>query len=129
MAVIDVDATMPGGLSRRFMNRGRGECLYDIEQLTVFDPVEFGADYTTSVGNKKRLRWYGTVTAKTDGFILVEEAQTGATAVIRAKEARTSPTDRAAAMRAQRDALIAKAEEYDREIAVLEEGTAVSSAS
>jgi hypothetical protein len=129
LAIIDVDATMPGGLSRRFLNRGRGECLYDIEQLALFDAVEFGADYTTSMGRKNKLRWHGIVTAKTDGYILVEESKTGATAVIRAKEARTSVTDRAAAIRAQRDALIARAEELDREVAALEEPETVSSAS
>jgi hypothetical protein len=120
LAVIDVDASCPGGLSRRWLNRGRGECLYDIEQLALFDAIEFGADYTTSTGKKQRLRWWGIVVAKTDGYIHVEEAKTGAKAVIRAKEARTSVADRVAALRAQRDALIAKAEDLDREVAALE---------
>jgi hypothetical protein len=120
LAIIDVDASCPGGLSRRFVNRGRGECLYDIEQVNCFDSIEFGADYTTSLGSKKRLRWHGIVAAKTEGFLLVEECQSGAKAVLRAKEARQNVTDRAAAIRAQRDALLSKAEELDREIASLE---------
>jgi hypothetical protein len=120
LALIDVDASCPGGLSRRFLNKGRGECLYDIEQLNCFDPIEFGADYTTSMGKKNRLRWYGIVAAKTEGFLLVEESPSGARAVIRAKEARQNVVDRTAALRAQRDALIAKAEELDREVAALE---------
>lgn len=119
LAVIDVDASCPGGLSRRWLKRGRGECLYDIEQLALFDAVEFGADYTTSMGKKNHVRWWGVVTAKTDGHILVEEAKTGAKAVIRAKEARTSTADRIAAVRALRDELIQKAEELDREVAAL----------
>lgn len=127
LAIIDVDGSCPGGLSRRWLKRARGECLYDIEQLALFDAVEFGADYTTSTGNKHRLRWWGVVVAKTDGHILVEEAKTGAKAVIRAKEARTSPLDRIAAIRALRDELIQKAEELDREVAALQAEEAVAS--
>ncbi len=127
LAVIDVDGSCPGGLSRRWLKRARGECLYDVEQLALFDAVEFGADYTTSTGNKQRLRWWGVVVAKTEGHILVEEAKTGVKAVIRAKEARTSSADRAAALRAERDALIAKAEKLDHEVAALLAEEAVAS--
>lgn len=120
MAVIDVDATCPGGLSRRFLNRGKGECLYDIEQVALFDPVEFGADYTTSLGNRKRHRWYGVVVAKTDGALNIEACETGAKAVLRSKAARTSAEDRANALRAERDAHIQKAAQLEREIVALE---------
>jgi transcriptional regulator with XRE-family HTH domain len=44
MAVIDVDGASPGGLSRRFLSYGRGDTFYLVEQLTLFDPVEFAAD-------------------------------------------------------------------------------------
>lgn len=84
LALIDIDPSSPGGLDRRFVNRGRGECLYDTAQIGLFDTLEFAADYTTSVGNKKRSRWYGVVTTKTDDFLQVEEAVTGAKAVLRA---------------------------------------------
>jgi len=46
LAVIDIDGTAPSGLSRQFIDRGKGECFYLIEQVKLFDPVEFGADYT-----------------------------------------------------------------------------------
>ena len=117
LAAIDVDKTMPGGLSRRWMNRGRGECLYDIEQLSLFDAVEFAADYTNSVGGKKRDRWFGVVVAKTDGYLLVEQAKSGAWAVLRAKEARTSLADRVAALEAEKEDLIRRAAALDAEIA------------
>lgn len=120
MAVIDVDPTMPGGLSRRWMNRGRGECMYLLEQVALFDAVEFGADYTTSAGNKRRDRWYGVVTAMTEGYILVERCSTGVAAVLRAKEARTSRHDRAAALRAEQEACIERAAKLAAEIDELE---------
>lgn len=120
MALIDVDASSPGGLGRRFLNRGRGECLYDVEQVGLFDPVEFGADYTTSVGNKKRLRWYGVVVGKTEGALNIEQCESGAKAVLRSKAARQNPEDRANAIRLERDALINRAAELEREIQSLE---------
>jgi hypothetical protein len=116
MAVIDVDATSPGGLSRRFMNRGRGECLYDIEQVGLFDAIEFGADYTTSVGRRNRIRWWGVVVGKTDGQLILEESKTGALAVVRAKEARTSREDRSRALKAEYDAAVEKAARLQREL-------------
>lgn len=120
MAVIDLDPTMPGGLSRRWLKRGRGECLYMLDQLALFDAVEFGADYTFPSGTKQRDRWYGIVTAITDGFIRIEEAKSGAKAIVRAKEARTSRKDRAAALRAQKDALVDQAAKLEAEILELE---------
>lgn len=116
LAVINVDASMPSGLERRFMNRGRGECLYMVEQITLFDPVEFGADYTTTTGSKKRDRWYGVVTAKTDDFLVVERCKTGAKAVIRAKGLRTSPEALRAALMQDKEALIARAANLEHQI-------------
>ncbi len=120
LALIDVDMSQPGGLSRRFMNRGRGECLYDVEQVGLFDAVEFGADYTTSMGSKKRHRMYGVVVGKTDGMLAIEEAASGAKAVVRSKEARQSTADRAAALRLEKEALITRAAELEREAQALE---------
>ena len=65
LAIIDVDGACPGGLSRRFVDRGKGAVLYQISQVAVLDVVEFGGDYTTSVGKRKRNRVYAVVTAKT----------------------------------------------------------------
>jgi len=120
LALIDIDPTAPGGLSRRFLNRGKGECLFVIEQLGLFDAVEFAADYTTSVGTKKKDRWYGVVVALTDGHLLVERCETGVKAVLRSKEARASVQDRAAALRAEKEALVERAAKLAAEIAELE---------
>lgn len=120
MAVIDIDKTSPGGLSRRFVNRGRGECLYDVDQVALFDPVEFGADYTTTGGSKMRDRWYGVVVVKTEGLIEVEKCSSGMRAVLRAKVARESPVELAAAWKASRDALLKEAATLDAAIQELE---------
>lgn len=116
LARIDVDGTCPGGLSRKFLNTGRGQCLYDVEQLGLFEAIEFGADYITSMGKKHPKRWFGIVTAKTDDALWVEECSSGAAAVLRSKAARESKADRMAALRAQHDAAIAKAEQLQREL-------------
>lgn len=121
LAVIDIDPMMPGGLARRFLNKGKGECLYVLEPLALFDPVEFGADYTTTTSKRLRERWYGVVTAITESHLFVEKCDTGVMAILRAKEARTSAQDRAAALRAERDALVQKAAKIEEEILQLEQ--------
>jgi hypothetical protein len=120
-AIIDIDPVMPSGLARRFLNKGRGECLYLSEKMDLFDALEFASDYTTSVGKKYRERWYGIVIAKTDDFILLEECTTGATAVLRAKKARTSFQDRIIALAAEKQVLISRAAAIEEEIAQLKE--------
>lgn len=72
LAIIDIDGTCPGGLSRQWVDRGKGECYYLIEQIKLFDPIEFGADYTTTTGRRYNKRWVGVVTAKTDDFLIAE---------------------------------------------------------
>ena len=88
LAVINIDGTMPGGLSRRWMPRARGECYYLVTQLALFDAVEFGADRIAWSGNKVANRWYGVVIEMTDDYILVEKTSSGAQAVLTAKERR-----------------------------------------
>lgn len=116
LAVIDIDKTMPSGLSRRWMPRGRGECLYGTEQLTLFDPVEFGADYTSYAGKKTRDRWYGVVLAKTESYLLIEKCPSGARAVLRATEAKSSREDRLRALQEERDNLVDRAAKVEGEI-------------
>lgn len=82
MAVIGIDGSCPGGLSRQFVPRGRGVCLYLIEQVVLLDAVEFAADYTTSFGRKKRKRWYGVVIEITDDAMIFEQFDDGAAAVL-----------------------------------------------
>jgi hypothetical protein len=121
LAIIDIDPTMPGGLARRFADKGRGECLYLSEKVDLFDAVEFASDYTTTTGNKHRARWYGVVVAKTEDCLLLEHCSTGANAVLRAKRARTSPQDRVRALAAEREVLISRAAAIQGEIAQIRE--------
>ena len=120
MAVINVDGSSPGGLSRKFLPKGKGDCFYLIEQLQLFDPIEFGADYTTSVGTKKRDRWYGVIIAVTDGHLIIERASTGVAAVLRAKTARESPKDRAKALRESLQSHLDQVVALEREIQELD---------
>lgn len=121
MAVINVDGTAPGGLSRRWVPRGKGECYYLIEQLAVFDAVEFAADYTAYSGNKKPERWYGVILAATESTMVIEQCDSGAMAVVRANAARQNPADRRTALEAQRALHTEKAAELDAELRALDE--------
>jgi len=125
LAIIDIDATQPGGLARRFVNRGKGECLFIVEPIGLFDALEFAADYTTSYGDKKRDRWYGVVTAKTDDFLEVERCGSGAKAVLRSKALRTSKTALIAALERDRQALVERAVKVAEQIAGLEDASDV----
>lgn len=116
LSVIDVDGTMPGGLARRFLPRGKGECLFLVEQVSLFDAIEFAADYTTSVGRKHKKRWFGVVVGKTDDALSVLEFETGATAVVHAKAMRVDPRARAWAMSEERETLLRKANELQQAI-------------
>lgn len=118
-AVIDVDGTAPGGLSRRWLPRGKGECFYLIEQLSLFDAVEFAGDYTTFAGNKRPARYYGVVVSKTDDYVLLEECKSGAAAVLLAKKKRESGEARKAALLDERQNLINRACKLDEEIEAL----------
>jgi hypothetical protein len=111
MAVIGIDGTSPGGLSRSFIDRGKGECFYLIEHVMLFDPIEFGADYTTGVGRRHRKRWYGVVVAKTDDYLQVEECPTGTKAVLLSKAKRIDPNALAEAFEKQRAVLLKRADE------------------
>jgi hypothetical protein len=99
LAVIGVDPTMPGGLSRRFINKGRGDCFYLTEQLAVGDAREFAGDYTTSVGARKRERLYGVVVEKTDRVLVVKPYEKGILAVVAAEELRRARDEESAPQR------------------------------
>jgi len=122
MAVIDIDGTCPGGLSRRFIDRGRGECFYLIEQVALFDPIEFGADYMTSTGRKYNKRWLGVVVAKTDDYLLVEPCTSGKNAVLLSKAKRTDPLALADALSREREVLLNRAQELSGAIDQLRTG-------
>lgn len=87
-AVIGVDPTKPGGLSRTFVERGRGVCLYTVDQVTVFDPMEFAGDYFTYAGSKRMTRWYGVVSEKnTEGLTFIP-CKSGIEAILLARSLR-----------------------------------------
>jgi hypothetical protein len=83
----------------------------------LFDAVEFAADYTTSYGDKKRRdRWYGVVTAKTDDYLQVEKCGSGAKAVLRSKELRASPEALVAALEHDQNSLIERSVKLGHQI-------------
>ena len=119
LAVIDVDGTCPGGLSRQWLARAKGDCLYLIEQLKLFDAVEFGADYVTSMGRKRPHRFYGVIVAITETEIVIRGFTSGTEACVFAARARTSPADKMRALEEARAVLLAKAAKFEEEIAAL----------
>lgn len=121
LALIDIDPAMPGGLARKFVDKGRGDCLYLTEKLNLFDAVEFASDYTTHSGQKRRDRWYGVIIVKTEDYLLVERCGSGVKAVLRAKEANSSPADKVRALIAEKEMLIARAAIIQGEISQLSE--------
>lgn len=86
LAVIGIDGTKPGGLARLWLPRARGDCYYMVEQLSVFDPIEFGADRIAWSGNQVKNRWYGVVIEKTPEHLLVEQVESGVQAILVARE-------------------------------------------
>ncbi len=119
LAVIDVNGTLPGGLSRQWMPKGRGDCKYIVDQLQLFDPIEFGADYSTAAGYKYRDRWYGVVVGKTDDCLMLEPAKTGAKAVLRAKLAKGQLGDMVRALEFEKQSHLEQAARIDEKIALL----------
>ncbi len=88
LAIIDIDPTMPAGLARIWAKKGRGPCLYIIEQVTQYDALEFAADYTTGVGSRQRHRWYGVVVDKRPDELVLQPCTTGIDAELLAKRLR-----------------------------------------
>lgn len=84
-AIIDIDGTAPGGLSREFLPYGRGAVFYMIESVMVYDALEFAADRISWGGNKEHNRWYGIVVAKTEDFLELAVTSTSSKAIVLAK--------------------------------------------
>ena len=119
LAVVDIDGSCPGGLSRRFMPYGKGEVLYMIEQVGLFDAVEFAADYTTSVGRTRQNRFYGVIVAITETELVVRAYDSSADACIAAQKMRTSTVDKIRALEEAKAAHAEKAAKLEAEIAEL----------
>lgn len=82
MAQIGIDPTCPGGLSRQFAHRAKGDYVYLIEEwMQPNVAVEFGADYYTGSGKKHPVRWYGVICEVNDEVMKVEECGTAVEAV------------------------------------------------
>lgn len=80
MAIIRIDPTSPGGLSRKFITRANGEYKYLTNELKENDAIEFGADYYSGRGSKSINRWYGVIRKITNNEITIEQFETGNTA-------------------------------------------------
>lgn len=81
-ATIRLDPTQPGGLSRAFWPRAKGEWYYMVPpSLAAGDAVEFAADYYSCGGRKSVDRWYGTVVSVSGQAVVIEEHATAREAV------------------------------------------------
>lgn len=77
-AIIDVDPSSPGGLSREFATKAKGSYYYLLpNNLQQGDAVEFGADYYSSRGKKSTERWYGYVKEIRDDVLILTKSATG----------------------------------------------------
>ena len=119
-AVIDIDGTAPGGLSRRFLPYGRGPVFYLVEQVALFDALEFAADQLSYSGNKTPNRWFGVVVERTDDFFTLEPFESAMEAIAASKAKRTSKEDVVRALTVERKHLIARADAVAAEIASIE---------
>ncbi len=88
LAKIEADPLMPGGVYRHWLPYARGEFRYMVNTLRPGDPVEFGADYVTTLGRKHPKRWYGVVRSVTGDSIEIENVGTAVTALLRSEELR-----------------------------------------
>ena len=77
LAVIEPNASKPGGLERDFQEKAKGDCYYMAGGLSVGDAIEFGADDYSGSGRKSPERWYGYVKRIEAKYIVVVSATTG----------------------------------------------------
>jgi hypothetical protein len=89
LAVIAANPRSPGGLDRRFMERGRGEYLYLLDRVRPGQPVEFGADL-----GHQRIRWYGVVVSLSDEALVLEHHRTARSACAAASVLAPPPSER-----------------------------------
>jgi hypothetical protein len=80
LATVTVSPSSPGGLSRDFAAKARGEGYYMVPSLSVGDAVEFGADTYSGSGRKSPERWYGFVVAVTEDAVLIRPCAGGKSA-------------------------------------------------
>lgn len=115
-AIIGADPTKPGGLSRHFLDYGRGDFKYVLGDLSLFDPVEFAGDSVSYSGNVYPDRWYGVVVTKTDEFLELRRFPRGIDAVTAASELRRSSEERRLALRRELDHHRSRAAQIEAEL-------------
>lgn len=81
MAVVGIDGSVRGGVTRKWAPYGKGPAVYMIGDVKVLDPIEFGADYVSANGFRTRDRWYGVVVRKTGDFLELRRCGTASEAV------------------------------------------------
>lgn len=96
-AVLEVDPVAPGGLKRKWFNRGNGPVYYVVpESLEPGDAVEFGADRVSYSGNRDGNRWYGVVLAVSSTAVRLQRCVSAADAASKSAEMRERSAMRAA---------------------------------
>jgi len=67
LARVEEDPDAPGGIRRKFMDRGKGRFKYSVELLVEDDTIEFGADRMHfSKDGRFRSRWVGEIVGLTE---------------------------------------------------------------
>jgi len=117
-AIVGADPRMPGGLSRRFLERGRGDFLYMLGDLSLFDALEFAGDYVSFNGNVTQNRWYGVVVTKTEDALELRKCKRGLDAVVLSSEMRRSSEERRAALSRELEHHRARVAEIEAELEV-----------
>lgn len=115
-AIIGADPRMPGGLSRRFLDRGRGDFLYMLGDLSLFDAVEFAGDYVSWGGDVTQNRWFGVVITKTEDALELRRCKRGLDAVVLATDMRRSSEERRAALNRELEHHRVRAAEIEAEL-------------
>lgn len=91
LAVIEKDPKAPGGLGRKFKDKGKGDFYYSISGLKPGDAVEFGADYYSGSGRKNSRRWYGIVFGVDKDEIMFIKSKDANEAISNAKKFEKKP--------------------------------------
>lgn len=111
-AIIDLDPKAKGGVTRRFLDFGKGPFLYLVEPVTLFDSLEFGADF-----RHHRVRKYGVVTLKTSESLIIELCEDAKKAVLLAREKRSTPRAVAKSLEQEREEILHRLRKIEDELA------------
>jgi hypothetical protein len=90
MALISNDPKSPGGIGRKFFERGNGKYIYDTSAVELYMPLEFGADYYSGGGNKQACRRYGVVLVKQENRLEIQLCKDATEAIQVARDLRVT---------------------------------------